>query len=89
MSEQSATELTNVILRPIQADLADVKSGLEQANQRIGSLAETMMSMRRDMNGLRSDVRMLVVAFDGHTERLDHVDGRVERIENRLALSDA
>jgi hypothetical protein len=54
-----------------------------------GNIFEGREDMRRDINALRGDVRMLVVAVDGHNERLDDINTRVERIESRINLADA
>ena len=56
----------------------------EQAltRHKIGTMDEGMFSMRQGIEGLRNDMRMVSLAVDEHTTRLD-------RIEVRLNLPDA
>jgi hypothetical protein len=83
MTEQ-AENLVIELLRAIRKDQAET-------NLKIGSLAESMVSMRKDINGLetrigsleiavqgvRADMRMIAIAADEHTHRLDKIEARL------------
>ncbi|MEH3106631.1 MAG: hypothetical protein PGN09_04905 [Sphingomonas fennica] len=63
------------ILRRIQADIADTKQDIRDLKFRVGQVEGYVASG---------------VAAQQHTnERLDRIDGRVERIERRLDLVEA
>ena len=78
--------LTLQHLRQIRTVMQEgfAKLSTEQAltSHKIGTLAEGMVSMRQSIEGLRNDMRMVSLAVDEHTTRLD-------RIEVRLNLPDA
>ena len=78
--------LTLQHLRQIRTEMLEgfAKLTSEQAltSHKIGTLAEGMVSMRQSIEGLRNDMRMVSLAVDEHTTRLD-------RIEVRLNLPDA
>ena len=74
--------------------LADMQVGQQATDAKIGTLAESMVSMRKriddiaqeigglrgDVRSLRGDVRMTAIAVDQHTTRLD----RIEKPQNDL-----
>ena len=78
--------LTLQHLRQIRTEMQEgfAKLTTEQAltSHKIGALAEGMVWMRQSIEGLRNDMRMVSLAVDEHTTRLD-------RIEVRLNLPDA
>ena len=85
-------EPTNLVLEQLRA----IRAEQALTNDKIGTLAEGMVSMRKHIDdldkrvgglsdrieGLRGDVRMIAIAVDEHTTRLD-------RIEHKLNLHDA
>ena len=85
-------ETANLVLEQLRA----IRAEQAQTNLKIGTLAESMIAMRkqidelrgdvdalrRDVHSIRSDIRMIAIAVDQHTARLD-------RIEVRLNLHDA
>jgi len=85
-------EPTNLVLEQLRA----IRAEQALTTGKIGALAESMVSMRKRMDdfdtalsrmdahiqGLRGDVRMIAMAVDEHTTRLD-------RIEHKLNLHDA
>lgn len=78
-------ETTNLVLEQLRA----IRAEQAETNRKIGALAESMVAMRKqiddlrdDVHGLRADIRMIAIAVDEHTARLD-------RIEARLSLHDA
>jgi hypothetical protein len=83
---QDLDNLTLQHLRQIRAEMQEgfAKLTTEQAltSHKIGTLAEGMVWMRQSIEGLRNDLRMVSIAVDEHTTRLD-------RIEVRLNLPDA
>jgi hypothetical protein len=79
-------EPDNLTLRQLRTEMQEgfAKLTTEQAltSLKIGTLGEGMVSMRESIEGLRNDMRMVSLAVDEHTTRLD-------RIEVRLNLPDA
>jgi len=82
-------EQLRVIRAETQQGFADLRADQALTNTKIGTLAENMVSMRKRIDdldghiqGLRTDVRMIAIAVDEHTSRLD-------RIEHKLSLHDA
>jgi prefoldin subunit 5 len=85
-------EPTNLVLEQLRA----IRAEQALTSTKIGALAESMVSMRKHIDdlderidglyghiqGLRADVRMIAIAVDEHTTRLD-------RIEHKLDLHDA
>ena len=81
MSDQQPDNLVLEMLRVIRA-------GQEETNGKLGAMAQSMVSMRKDINGLdtrvaklddtvqslRADVRMIAIAVDEHTHRLDKIE---------------
>ncbi len=63
------------ILRRIQADVADTKPDIRDVTFRVGQV--------------EAYVARGVAALQHTNERLDRIDGRVERIERRLDLVEA
>lgn len=90
------------ILRTIRSDQTEIRAEIQglrsETNLKIGTLAESMVSMRKDINGLitrmgsleiavegvRTDIRMIALAVDEHSRRLDGVESRLDKIEARL-----
>jgi len=83
---EEPNNLTLQHLRQIRTEMQEgfAKLTTEQAltSHKIGTLAEGMVSMRQSIEGLRNDMRMVSLAVDEHTTRLD-------RIEVGLNLPDA
>jgi chromosome segregation ATPase len=82
-------EQLRIIRAETEKGFADIYAALAITNAKIGTLAENMVSMRKRIDdldghiqGLRTDVRMIAIAVDEHTSRLD-------RIEHKLSLHDA
>jgi hypothetical protein len=87
-----ADEPTNLVLEQLRA----IRAEQALTTEKIGTLAEGMVSMRKRIDdldkrvevldshiqGLRGDVRMIALAVDEHTARLD-------RMEHKLSLHDA
>ena len=78
-------EPTNLVLEQLRA----IRAEQALTTDKIGALAEGMVSMRKRIDdldthiqGLRGDMRMIAIAVDEHTTRLD-------RIEHKLNLHDA
>lgn len=89
-----ADEPDNLVLEHLRA----IRAELGENTLKIGALAESMVSMRRDINdlgkrvdnldkrvdhltgsidALRADMRMIAIATDEHTRRLDRIDARL------------
>ena len=82
MAERVTNELMYEVLKKIQGDVGHIRSRVDEHDLKIGSIAESMVGVRRDLNSMRADLRMMAIAVDEHTVRLDH-------IETRLNLRDA
>ena len=79
MSE-SSDNMVLELLRAIRAEQADMSS-------KMGAMAQSMVSVRKDINrldettqGLRADVRMIAIAVDEHTQRLDKIEARLDTL---------
>jgi hypothetical protein len=77
-------EPTNLVLEQLRVIRAETQQGFadlrgEQAltNTKIGTLAESMVGMRKQIDGLRADMRMVAIAVDEHTARLDWIEARL------------
>ncbi|MDR3424790.1 MAG: hypothetical protein P4M13_06910 [Alphaproteobacteria bacterium] len=80
------TEPENImlqLLRGIRADMAEFREETrvnhEATNAKIGTLAQSIVGLQNSVEGIRGDVRLLSLAIDEHTQRLD-------RIEHHLGL---
>lgn len=70
------------ILKQLQKDMTDVKSTLADHTRLFIRVREEINSVREDINGLRGD--------DLRRESMQaKMDARLQRIENRLNLTDA
>jgi chromosome segregation ATPase len=70
---------------------ADVQAGQQATDGKIGTLAESMVSMRKriddiaqeigemrgDVRSLRADVRTVAIAVDQHSQRLEEIEKRL------------
>lgn len=75
------------LLRTIRAEQAET-------NAKLGAMAQSMVSMRKDVSnldmrvgkledtvqGMRADVRMIAIAVDEHTHRLDKIEARLDTL---------
>jgi hypothetical protein len=84
-----ADEPENLTLKQLTALRAEIQEGFARltaeqviTNEKIGVLASSMVSMRKQIDDLTTGTRLIAVAVDEHTHRLD-------RIEKRLDLLDA
>jgi capsule polysaccharide export protein KpsE/RkpR len=66
----------------IKAELAAVRAEQETTSAKIGTLAASMVSMRKQIDDLTTTTRLIAVAVDDHSHRLD-------RIEKTLNLTHA
>jgi hypothetical protein len=70
-------EPPNVVLeqlRVIRDEIRDVHEEQNRTSHKIGAMAESMVSMSRQIEGLRTDMRMVALAVDEHTTRLDRIE---------------
>ncbi len=74
MSETVSNDLIYSILQKMQGDLADMKFDLRDLKARMTMVEEHLGSS--------------IIAISGVNARLDRLSDRVERIENRLDLTD-
>ena len=77
----------SITLRHLQA----IRDEQAITNKKLGVLADGIVSLRRDVNGLtsdvhalRNDVQTIAIAFDGYNERLTSLEARLDRIESHL-----
>ncbi len=82
MAENVTNELIYEILKHIQDRLAKVETVLADHTRQFIRVREDINSVREDINGLRGD--------DLRREAMQaRMDERLQRIENRLNLTDA
>jgi len=82
MAENVTNELIYEVLKQIQDRLAKVEATLTDHTRLFIRVREEINSVREDINGLRGD--------DLRREAMQaKMDARLQRIENRLSLSDA
>jgi outer membrane murein-binding lipoprotein Lpp len=74
-------EPENLTLKQLAVLRKEMQEGFTLINSKIGTLAESMVTMRKqitelqtDVHALRSDVQMIAVAVDQHTTRLDRIE---------------
>ena len=84
-----ADEPENITLKQLallredmQAGFAKVRGDLATLTEKVEGMAQTLISVRRDVRTLQGDVATLSIAVDGHSRRL-------ERIEERLGLTES
>ncbi len=65
----------------MRAEQAEMRAEQAEMSAKLGSMAQSMVSMRKDIGrlddavqGLRADVRMIAIAVDEHTNRLDKIE---------------
>ena len=63
----------------LYAELHTVREEQAVTSEKIGTLAASMVSMRKQIDDLTTSTRLIAVAVDDHSHRL-------ERIEKRLGL---
>lgn len=75
------------LLRAIRAEQQEMRHEMTETNAKLGTLAQSMVSMRKDIGkldeavqGLRTDVRMIAIAVDEHTNRLDKIEAHYNPI---------
>jgi len=80
MAEQPEN-LVLEMLRAIRSDQDSMRREQAEMSTKIGVLAQSMVSMRKDINGLEdavrgmgNDVRLISLAVDEHTHRLDRIE---------------
>jgi chromosome segregation ATPase len=74
--------LTNAKIGTLAEGMVSMRKRTDDLGKQIDDLRKDMHGLREDVNGLRADVRMIAIAVDEHTHRLD-------RIEARLNIHDA
>jgi len=84
-------EPENLRLKQLAALRTEIQQGFALTHGKIGTLAESIVSLRKrvddiaeevgqvrlDLVGLRADVRTIAIAVDQHTTRLDHIEQRL------------
>ena len=75
MSENVTNELLYSVLQKMQADMSEMKFDVRDLKVRMTMVEEHLGSS--------------IIAISGVNSRLDRMSDRVERIENRLDLTDA
>jgi hypothetical protein len=69
-------------LEEVQTGQGTITQKIDALDHRVGSLAQTLLGVQRDLRRLSDTVETIAAAVDEHTHRLD-------RIEKRLGLVDA
>ena len=80
MAEQPDNIVLEILksIREDQSSLRSEMSGLRaEVNLKIGTLAQGMVSLTNTVEGLRTDVRMIALAVDEHTHRLDKIEAHL------------
>ena len=67
-------------LEDLQSGQATILQRLDSLDHKVGSLAQTLLGVQRDVRRLSDTVETLATVVDEHTNRLD-------RIEKRLGLN--
>jgi predicted nuclease with TOPRIM domain len=75
MTEKVTSELIYNVLQKMQADMSEMKFDIRDLKTRVTMVEEHMGSS--------------IIAISGVNNRLDRLNDRVERIEQRLDLTDA
>ncbi len=76
------TELLFEVLKAVQARLA-------QVDGKIDELKQEMQASRTSQNGIRQEITSVFQEISGIHATLVRHEGRLDRIEHRLELSDA
>lgn len=58
----------------IQGELAAVREEQALTSRKIGAMAESMVSMNKRLDDLSQQMRMVALAVDEHTTRLDQME---------------
>ena len=69
-------------LEDLQTGQGTIMQKIDTLDHKVGSLAQTLLGVQRDVRRLSDTVETLATVVDEHTHRLD-------RIEKRLGLVDA
>jgi hypothetical protein len=77
-----SNELIYKLMLEIQAELKDVRAEQQVTSAKIGTMAASMVSMSKQIEDLTTSTRLIAVAVDDHSHRLD-------RIEKKLDLTHA
>jgi len=62
------------LLLDVQAEVKAVRKELVHTNEKVEDIAQTLVSIRRELRSLQTEVATLGTAVDGHTRRLDQVE---------------
>jgi hypothetical protein len=73
----------------IEASFADTRAEQEALNAKVGTIASAMVSINKQLDDLTTSNRLVAVAVDEHTHRLDALGTRLERIEKKLDITHA
>jgi chromosome segregation ATPase len=73
----------------IEASFADTRAEQDALSAKVGTIASAMVSINKQLDDLTTSSRLIAVAVDEHTHRLDGVGTRLERIEKKLDLTHA
>ena len=66
----------------MERGFADIRAEQEALSAKVGTIADSMVSMRKQMDDQTTSTRLIAVAVDEHSHRL-------ERIEKKLDLAHA
>jgi tetrahydromethanopterin S-methyltransferase subunit G len=95
-----ATEPENLTLKQLALLRSEMQEGFAKitaeqvlAARKIGAMAEGMVSVTKRLDDLDHKVddltksnRLVALAVDDHTHRLDKIDDRLDRIEKKIGL---
>jgi uncharacterized protein YoxC len=81
------------LLQVLRADNAGIKADIaalrDEMNHKFGSVSQTLVSMQREMHGIKREVAGLTARFETLNFAIDEHTHRLDRIETRLGMADA
>ena len=75
------SEPENIVLKQLAAVRVDIQEGFAKltaeqvaTNEKLGSVASSLVGMQRDIRDVKRELATLGVAVDEHTHRLDKIE---------------
>jgi hypothetical protein len=75
-------DMLQKLMLDTQAEVKAVRGDVATLTEKVEGMAQTLISVRRDVRTIQGDIATLSIAVDGHSRRL-------ERIEQRLGLTES
>lgn len=89
MNDEEQPNATLALMRSVRSELAKLTETIADQSNKIGTMAQSVTSLKFEVNGLRRDLGVYGTTVEHHTQRLERYENRLDEIERTIEAYEA